>query len=221
MMDVKTTPASSIGPSRQRRLRRASLIVGTIVSVGLVIAATWVPLLSYAAVAVALICGFLAVWAALTEYAEHRTRMREEAAAERAAHRETIQSLHASQREVLEAVDVRNQSLHAELRQTGGELRETRLELGQVRLEVVQLRGDNEALRLDNQALRTENAELKSRIPAEGEAADEADVVSLPRRRATEESGDWQPTDAPTVVNLDLQRLASPFVADVVRHHAN
>ena len=50
---------------------------------------------------------------------------------------------------------------------------------------------------------------------------EDADVVSLPVRLTTEESQRWDDLEAPTVVNLDLVRLANPLLDEVKQAHAN
>ena len=215
MNPARTSPSSAT--SRGRVL--AVLAVGTVASLGLVAAGRWVPLLVWAAVLVALAAGFIAVWAALREFAAWRERVQAESTAERAEQRERTRELHVRQREVLAVVDARVQSLHLSLGQTKASLGETKVALGEATTQVSRLRGDNEALRAENTSLRVENVGLRSRLDARDEASG-ADVVALPRRRALNEA-EWDLLDAPTVVHLDLQRLASPFVADVQRRHAN
>lgn len=201
-------------------------MVGTVASLGLLTASAWSWWLAVPAVLVALAAGFLATWAALAEFAEWRANARAEAAAERAEQRERTQALHASQRHVLATVDARMAALQA----TVGDMN---VELGQSQQQLSRLRGDNEALRIETADLRTENAELRLEntglrdqvrdltAARDTEQEDVADVFALPRRRASGNAGEWDVLDAPTVVDLDLQRLASPFVAEVQRRHAN
>jgi len=202
-------PAPSTSTHRRRRI--AVLTLGALVSLGLWYASAWAPLLALAAVVVALLAGVLAVWVALVELAAYRASAAREAAEERAAHRAKIQSLHEAQRGVLATVDAHTQALRASLDSTT-------VELGEPRQEASRLRGDNAALRLENGELRLENADLRARLGQEASA----DVVALPRRRASAEAGpEWADDEPSTVINLDLQRLVSPFVADVQRRHAN
>ncbi len=209
--------ATSSAPARFPRALRLTLTltVGTVAAVGLLIASRQVAVLAPVAVGVALVTAYLAAWAAWAELKAYRVRAAAEAAAERAAHRDHLTHLHAGQRDVLRTVDARAHSLRTELDAT-------KVSLGESQQQVSRLRGDNEALRV-------ENGELRSRTAADAEliaalrapvAEDGADVLALPRRRAVD-SGDAWGTDVPTVVDLDLQRLASPFVADVLRRHAN
>lgn len=72
---------------------------------------------------------------------------------------------------------------------------------------------ENHELRLENAELRVENADLREKL--EGQ---QAEVYSLPRRRVTEDRAGDEPS---TVIELDLQRLASPLVAEMQRRHAN
>jgi len=209
-------PAPSTSTHRRRRI--AVLTLGALVSLALWYASTWVPLLALAAVVVALLAGVLAVWVALVELAAYRATAAREAADERAAHRTKIQSLHEAQRGVLATVDAHTQALRASLDSTT-------VELGETRQEASRLRGDNEALRLENADLREENTDLREEntdLRARLGQDASADVVTLPRRRASVAAGPERDDDEPsTVINLDLQRLVSPFVADVQRRHAN
>ena len=87
--------------SRRRALLGASLTVGTIVAVALLVASSWVPPLAIAAVAVALVGGFLATWAATIEFREWKDRAAQEGESARAAERDRTRVFHARQREVL------------------------------------------------------------------------------------------------------------------------
>lgn len=220
-MTTQTSPAPR---TRRRILLVSCLTVGTIASLALMIASQWVPFLDWAAVIVALVAGFLATWAALVEFREWRESAAADAAAARAAERLRTQQLHETQRGVLTAVDARIQAIAGSLGETRAELDSTREELvgvkvslGQAQQQVSRLRGDNEALRVENTGLRTQLAAAGGEV----EAAGEADVLTLPRRRATGSTTEWDALEAPTVVDLDLQRLAEPFVAEVQARHAN
>ncbi len=207
--------------TRRRILLVSCLVVGTVVSLALMAASSVVPFLAWVAVVVALVAGFLATWAALVEFKEWRVAAQAEAAAARLAERERTQQLHATQRRVLTTVDARIQAIAGTLGEARTELDATREELvgakvslGESQRLVSRLRGDNEALRVENTGLR--------RQLADAVAADAgADVLALPRRRATAAATEWDIVEAPTVVDLDLQRLAQPFVAEVQARHAN
>lgn len=185
------------------------------------VANQWVPFLDWAAVVVALVAGFLATWAALVEFREWRLQALAEAAEARAAERLRTQQLHAAQRGVLTTVDARIQAVTGALEETRTELDSTKEELvgtkvalGEARQQVSRLRGDNQALRVENTGLRQELAAANARDA-------DAEVVELPRRRVTDGATEWDAIEAPTVVDLDLQRLAQPFVAEVRARHAN
>ena len=210
--------ATSSAPARFPRALRLTLTltVGTVAAVGLLIASRQVAALAPVAVGVALVTAYLAAWAAWAELKAYRVRAAAEAAAERAAHRDHLTHLHAGQRDVLRTVDARAHSLRTELDAT-------KVSLGESQQQVSRLRGDNEALRVENGELRSQtaaDAELIAALRVPEVAEDGADVLALPRRRAVDAADAWG-ADVPTVVDLDLQRLASPFVADVLRRHAN
>ncbi len=215
-----TSPAPR---SRRRILLVSCLTVGTVLSLALMVASSRAPLLAWAAVIVALVAGFLATWAALVEFREWRLKANAEAAEARAAERERTRQLHETQRGVLTTVDARIQAIAGALGETRSELDSTKEELvgvkvslGEAQQQVSRLRGDNEALRVENTGLRTQLEAATA--PAE---AGDADVLALPRRRATADVTEWDALEAPTVVDLDLQRLAQPFVAEVQARHAN
>lgn len=215
-----TSPAPR---SRRRILLVSCLTVGTVLSLALMVASSWAPLLAWAAVIVALVAGFLATWAALVEFREWRLKANAEAAEARAAERERTRQLHETQRGVLTTVDARIQAIAGALGETRSELDSTKEELvgvkvslGEAQQQVSRLRGDNEALRVENTGLRTQLEAATA--PAE---VGDADVLALPRRRATADVTEWDALEAPTVVDLDLQRLAQPFVAEVQARHAN
>lgn len=196
---------------RRRRAFLVTLCLGTALSIALLVAATQVAWLAIAAVAVALAAGWLATMLVRAEVRDEKARAAAEASQERAEHRATLQRLHAGQREVLGVVDARNRSLAGELAGARGALvRLTDANTG--------LTGENAALRDENTALRHENVELRAHLLA-AEAADAvpagAEVVSLPRRRAAE-------PDAPGAGEVvDIARLATPFVEELRRRHAN
>ena len=218
------TSTTSHAPRTRRRILLVScLTIGTVASLALMVASRWVPLLDWAAVGVALASGFLATWAALVEFREWREKAAAEAAEARAAERLRTQQLHETQRGVLTTVDARIQAIAGTLGETRTELDATREELvgvkvslGQAQQQVSRLRGDNEALRVENIDLRTQ---LEAATAVDAEAG--ADVFALPRRRATGTTTEWDTLEAPTVIDLDLQRLAQPFVAEVQARHAN
>ena len=222
---------SPISRTRRRIFLISCLVVGTIGSLALMVASQWVPFLDWAAVVVALAAGFLATWAALVEFREWRVKAQAEATAARAEERARTRQLHETQRGVLTTVDARLNALagtlgetRAELDATKGELVEVKVTLGQAQQQVSRLRGDNDALRVENTGLRGENdtlrQELADREVVDG-AEDTAEVLALPRRRVAGESTEWEAADAPTVIDLDLQRLAQPFVEEVQAKHAN
>lgn len=193
-------------------------MVGTIASLVLTFVAQQQPLVAWLAVGVALVAGFLATWAAVVEFAEWRAQAQADAAAERAEQRDRVRALHASQRDVLASVEARSRALRttlgetrSELQHVTGSLDKVTRSLGQSQLEVSRLRGDIEGLRIENAGLR---AELEALAAVQREGA--ADVLALPRRGTTGQAGtEWDALEAPTVVDLDLQRLVSPLVADL------
>ena len=218
---MTSTASHSTPRTRRRILLVSSLVIGTVASLALMVASSWVPFLDWAAVVVALVAGFLATWAALVEFREWRAQAAAAAAEARAAERTRTHQLHETQRRVLTTVDARIQAIagtlgeaRAELDATKEELVGTKVTLGETQQLVSRLRGDNEALRV-------ENTDLHRRLEAATQTEAEADVLALPRRRATATSTEWDALEAPTVVDLDLQRLAQPFVAEVQARHAN
>ena len=220
---MTSTASHSTPRTRRRILLVSSLVIGTVASLALMVASSWVPFLDWVAVVVALVAGFLATWAALVEFREWRVKAAAEAAEARAAERTRTHQLHETQRRVLTTVDARIQAIagtlgeaRAELDATKEELVGTKVTLGETQQLVSRLRGDNEALRVENTDL---HRRLEAATQTEAEA--EADVLALPRRRATATSTEWDALEAPTVVDLDLQRLAQPFVAEVQARHAN
>lgn len=196
-----------------RRVLVASTVVGALAVAAFWAGSAWLPGLVHLAVVAAVVAGALAVWASLADFAAYRRRAAAEHARTLEEHRTQIRTVHQTQREVLTAIDARTRTLRSTLSRT-------RLELGEAQQTVSRLRGDNEALRLDNESLRVENADLRGQLQAATRGEGEADVFALPRRRAA--GGDeFDALEAPTVVDLDLQRLASPFVEDVLRRRAN
>lgn len=212
---VSTFPAARASrPVPHRRILLITVVGGAVAVATLWAASAWVPLLVHAAVVVAVCVGAVALWAALAEFAAYRRRAEDEQAALLEDHRTQIHTVHQTQREVLAAIDVRTRSLRSTLDGTRAKLGETRQQLGEARQTVSRLRGDNEALKLTNAGLHERLAEVEAQA-----AGADADVFALPRRRAT--GTELDALEAPTVIDLDLQRLASPFVEDVVRRHAN
>lgn len=201
--------------SRRRHLLGASLTVGAIVSVALLVASFWVAQLplSIAAVVVALVGGFLAVWAVTVEFREWRERSQEEGETARAEERDRTRVFHVRQREVLSTVDVRTKATQESLSQVTASL-------GKAEAQISTLRGDNEALTIENKALKVENTELREQLAPDPSEQDGA-VLALPLRTAAEGGMQWSDLEAPTVVNLDLIRLASPLLDEVKRAHAN
>lgn len=200
--------------SRRRHLLGASLTVGAVVSVALLVASFWVAQLplSIAAVVVALLGGFLAVWALTVEFREWRERAQDEGETARAEERDRIRIFHVRQREVLSTVDVHTKATQESLSQVTASL-------GQAEAQISTLRGDNEAMSIENKALRVENTELRAQIAIP--ADEDGTILPLPLRTAAEGGMQWSDLEAPTVVNLDLIRLASPLLDEVKRAHAN
>lgn len=180
--------------------------MGALVSVGLAVGAQWVPWLAVVAALVAVVAGVVATSSAWREHLAVREAQLAEASQTRAAHTATLTAMHRDHREVLHVLGSRAQDLRVELTQA-------RAEAGELQQELSSVRGDREAL-------RHENDDLRAQLAAGESEAVEAEVVTLPRRRASATSPDWVVSEAPTVVDLDLQRLAFPFVEDVVRRHA-
>lgn len=202
----------NVNPNRaaSEARRRAFLLVligGAVLSVALLVAALWVPPSAVAAVFVALAAGVSATWIVRREVRAERAAAHARLKAERSDHRTHLNLLHTQQREVLAVVDARKRAL---VRELAG----SRAELGRTQQENSRLRGDNEALRLENTALRGRIDELEA-LPAA------ADVVVLPRRRASRHDDEWAVLEPRSVVDLDIARLATPFVEELRRAHAN
>ena len=66
-------------------------------------------------------------------------------------------------------------------------------------------------------------SELRTQLASTTAESDEdaAEVLALPRRTFTGDAAEWSDLEAPTVVNLDLLRLAAPLLDEVKRAHAN
>ena len=218
---MTSTASHSTPRTRRRILLVSSLVIGTVASLALMVASSWVPFLDWAAVVLALAAGFPPRWPPLVDFRGWRVKAPAEAAEARAAERTRTHQLHETQRRVLTTVDARIQAIagtlgeaRAELDATKEELVGTKVTLGETQQLVSRLRGDNEALRV-------ENTDLHRRLEAATQTDAQADALALPRRRATATSTEWDALEAPTVVDLDLQRLAQPFVAEVQARHAN
>ena len=115
---------------------------------------------------------------------------------------------------MLATVDARTRAVQDSLNQA-------MTSLGESEAQASRLRGDNEALTIENGELRAENGVLRTRLEQASSTVEDADVVSLPVRLTTEESQRWDDLEAPTVVNLDLVRLANPLLDEVKQAHAN
>lgn len=204
MRGVKATHAAS---EARRRAFLLVLAAGAAVSLALLVGALWVPWAAAGAVAVALLAGVIATAIVRREVRAERADAAARLKAERAGHRAHLSALHAEQREVLGVVDAR-------IRAVARELTESRTELAEMCRVNARLRGDNAALRQENTRLRGRIEELEA-------TPDGADVVSLPRRRVGERREARVALDSPTVVDLDIARLATPFVEELRRAHAN
>ena len=192
--------------SRARRLTKIALAGGAVVAAALAAAALWTSLLALAVagVVVAVVSGVVAVRFAWREHAELRAARNAEVRETVQAHAGQMRAVRTGHSEVMAILASRNEQLRDEV---GG----ARTEIGELSTTVNRLRGDNEALRL-------ENTDLRTRLADDGSA----DVVTLPRRRALAGSAEgWQLSEAETVIDLDLARLATPFVEDALRRHAN
>lgn len=207
------TPSSATrraNDGRTRRVTKLVLVVGSIVAALLGTASLWVPVTGIVGAIVAIIAGIAAVtlaWRELLEYGAQRNAEAREAAL---AQTEQLRQLRSDHTSVMHVLSARNGSLR-------GQLREARAENGELQAENSRLRGDIKALRVEVTDLRAEVGLLQA-----VHADEAADVVTLPRRRASEDSVEgWEAAEAETVIDLDLARLATPFVEDAVRRHAN
>lgn len=226
-----TSPAArTLETSRFRVLATSALVSGSVVAAALAVGGLWLPWLGVTGVVVAVAAGLVAVWAAYQEFKDFRARAGQEATEALTAHGTQLHSERTRHREVMHVLQDRSDVLR-------GTVRAVTAENGELQHTVSTLRGDNAALRADldtlqvaHVELRLENHELRTQVLADratiadlrGEERPDADVFSIPRRRATGTEGtQWAAGEAPTVVELDLQRLASPFVEDMVRRHAN
>lgn len=197
--------------------------MGIVLAVLLAVAGVWVPWLALVAVAVASVAGVWALAIAGREFVRYRAERNEEARAVARAHTDHLREVHATHSSVMDVLSRRNESLR-------GELRAASVEAGELQGQVSRLRGDNEALRVTNDELASQVAsrdavldELRAgHDAAEALEALQADVVALPRRRIMSSAPlGWASDEAETVIDLDLARLATPFVEDAVRRHAN
>lgn len=193
-----------------------SLGVGTTASLALVVASLWVPWLVWSAVVAALAGGGLATWAAVRSKREQRTRLLAQARVERLEHREHLRASHAAQREVLGLMDTQSRMLRRDLTQT-------RTELGEATMENSRLRGDLQSVRSELKTSRDENAQLRDHMVILKLGTNEgAEVLSLPRRRAAEgDEVQWAAGDAPTIIDLDLQRVVIQSMEDFPESKAN
>ncbi len=191
--------------TRGRVLSGVSLFAGAVVGISGVAADSLLPGLAYAGVGIAILAGVIA---AVLAWKEHRQALVDSGKREVEMLQGFSARLHeerATQGDVLNAVERRDTALRAELAQV-------RSDSGQVKQELSQLRGNFEALTLTHSELKTSHDELVERLKNQ----DPADVVSLPRRRTTE-SGEKTFDEAPTVAELNLQRLVAPFVEEAMR----
>lgn len=194
--------------SRTRRTTKAVLVVGVLLAALLGVASAWVVWLGVAGIAVAALTAVVAVALAWREQVERRAEHHAHDQQVARAHTDHLRQVRDDHASVMKVLSGRNEVLR-------GQLRDARAEVGELQAGHSRLRGDLEALRV-------ENADLRGRV--EGSDATDAavEVVTLPRRRATGQSVEgWLASEAETVIDLDLARLATPFVEDVVRRHAN
>ncbi|MFZ1409963.1 MAG: hypothetical protein WAS07_00725 [Micropruina sp.] len=159
-------------------------------------------------VAVAVAGGVVACLLAMRDTAKARARAEAEAAGYL---RWSVAKLHEERTRhgrVLSVVDDRNKALRV---QVTGLVSQT----AQLQREVSTLRGNYEALRID--------ISMAATLQAAAEAGVEAEVLAMPRRATGSvdrlAAADlWDHADSPTVV--DLQRIAAPYVDEVVRNLA-
>ncbi len=208
---MTNSPASRrANVSRARRLSTLVLVTGLVPAGALGVAALWVPWLGLAGVVLAAAAGVAALVVAGREFVAYRAERNAEAGDAARAATEQLHQVRADHTSVMHVLTSRSEALR-------GQLRQAVAEAGELKSQTSRLRGDNEALRVENTGLRAEVAGLRA-----GQDAPAADVVSLPRRRATAGPvGGWEAGEAQTVIDLDLARLATPFVEDALRRHAN
>lgn len=182
-----------------------TLVVGSVLGVAGVVANSYVPGLAYAGVGIAIVAG---VVAAVLAWRAHGQVVYEAGEREVEMLRGFTARLHderVTNNEVLGLIEGRNAEL-------GAELTATRLELGGIRQDLSELRGDYETLAHEHFELKISHDALLDQVKAESGS----DIVSLPRRRTVDgEEVTWE--EAPTVAELNLQRLVAPFVAEEVR----
>lgn len=185
------------------------MAVGTVLGAGFGIASVWVPWLGIAGIVVVVAAGAMALWYAWREILVARAEHNAETQAVAVAHTAHMRQVRSDHSAVMDVLSARNAKLRVDVSVA-------RAESGELRAQVSRLRGDNESLRLTNSTLQ---AQLDAAVVIEDERAE---VVVLPRRRALGETvEEWQAEEAETIIDLDLARLATPFVEDVVRRHAN
>jgi chromosome segregation ATPase len=163
------------------------------------------PGLAFAGVGVAILSGVTAAVLAWREHGRAVENLGRREVEMMQGFSERLHQERATQGEVLAAVERRDASLREELTKV-------RADAGELRQDLSQLRGDFEALNVTHNELKTSHDELVERLKAE----DPADVVSLPRRRTTD-GGEIAFDEAPTVAELNLQRLVAPFVEEAMR----
>lgn len=212
---VTNSPASRrASVSRARRTSTIVLTSGIVLAGVLAVASLWVPWLGIVGVVVASVAGVVALTVAGRELLAQRAERNAEAHAAARAQNEHLRQVRADHSSVMEVLTERSDALR-------GELRQAKAESGELRGQVSRLRGDNEALRVENTDLRAQVA-ITEALVTELSGDQPADVVALPRRRAMDAApSGWRFVDAETVIDLDLARLATPFVEDAVRRHAN
>lgn len=209
--------------SQLRRVSQLSLGAGAVIGAALAAAVAVSPWLPVAGVVIAIIGAVVAVLAAWREHRELRRQRDAELSQQRHAHGDQMNAVRAEHADVLKVLEQRGNTMRAEISELRDENGVLRTENGELKMTVSQLRGDNESLRLENDALRVDNGKLiaaNSEIIAKLESLEEGEsaVVVLPRRRASENNGVvWSEDEAPTVVELNLARLATPFVEDALR----
>lgn len=182
-----------------------SLFAGAVVGIAGVAADSILPGLAYAGVGIAILAGVIA---AVLAWRAHKEALVDSGKREVEMMQGFSARLHEERTthgEVLNVVERRDAALRTELSQV-------RSDSGELKQELSQLRGDFEALALTHDDLQASHDELVERLKVDHPA----DVVSLPRRRTTE-SGEMAFDEAPTVAELNLQRLVAPFVEEVMQ----